>query len=185
MTTHHLVDALAEDLTDAGLVATAESHRGLVSQTLFEEPFIAYVGRDHPLAGEASLDPEDLSAEDLWLLDEGHCLRDQVLQLCSHDERHGQVPRMRFQSGNLETLRHLVDRVGGMTLLPYLAIRFLDASKRVQLRPFRAPKPSRTVHIIHRRATLKHALVQALVRVLVDEVTPLLPETPLATATAP
>jgi DNA-binding transcriptional LysR family regulator len=71
-----------------------------------------------------------------------------------------------------------------MTLLPYLAIRFLDPSKRVQLRPFGAPKPSRTVHIIHRRATLKHALVEAFVRVLIDEVAPLLPETPLATGTA-
>jgi LysR family hydrogen peroxide-inducible transcriptional activator len=174
MTTHHLVEAIAAGHTDAGLMATAESRRGLAIRPLFEEPFVAYVSREHALAGRTRLDPDDLSADDLWLLDEGHCLRDQVLQLCERVTREGERPRMRFQSGNLETLRHLVDRVGGMTLLPFLAARYLDNASRQHVRSFAVPAPTRTVHVIHRRASLKHALIEAFARVVTEEVMPLL-----------
>ena len=85
---------------------------------------------------------------------------------------------MRFQSGNLETLRHLVDHVGGITLLPYLATLYLDASKRPYLQPFAAPAPSRTVRVIHRRAALKQALVDAFTGVVTEAVAPLLQEAP-------
>lgn len=177
MTTEPLVEAVAENRVDAGLIATAEEHRGLISMRLFDEPFVAYVAPRDPLAARETVTTEDLLGADLWLLDEGHCLRDQVLALC---ERGSARLPMRFRSGNLETLRNLIDRIGGVTLLPYLATVYLKDAAR--LRVFSDGAPFRTIRAIHRRATLKQGAIDAFVRIALAAVEPELQETPLSRA---
>ncbi|HMB93198.1 MAG TPA: LysR substrate-binding domain-containing protein [Rhodothermales bacterium] len=174
MPTAQIVEHLATDRLHAGLIATKETQPGLESQVLFTEPFYAYVASQHRLAGSETIQPQDLVVDDLWLLSEGHCFRDQVLNLCGKASQAGCGNPVRFESGNLETLRILVNRTGGMTLLPYLATRYLSAEEQAYVRPLSVPVPRRKVRVIYGHAYLKRHLIQAYVDTLLAEVTPML-----------
>jgi LysR family hydrogen peroxide-inducible transcriptional activator len=160
---------------DAGLVASPVASATIAEQPLFTEPFVAYVAPGHRLAAAATVSPDDLSLDDLWLLSDGHCLRDQAVALCNHRPPRGarateRVPASaRFESGNLETLKRLVEQDVGMTLLPALAATDLhtDAQRRL-LRPFTGPAPSRDVRLVRRREQGKQRLIDAVVGVVVE-----------------
>ena len=171
--TEQVVRELALDRLDAGLIATAEPGAGLASEPLFTESFVAYVGSSHRLASAEAVRPDELNADDLWLLREGHCFRDQVLAVCGAGPPSTHRP-LRFESGNLETLRMLVDAWGGMTLLPALALRHLGPAERSCVRPFRAPAPQRTVRLVRRHAYLKRTLIDAYRQTVQAVVQPLL-----------
>lgn len=149
--TAELLDALSRDVLDAGLIATAEAGSGVQEDLLFTEPFVAYVAPGHRLADQDPLNASSLSLDDLWLLSEGHCFRDQVLQVCGR--RPGSaLGQTRFESGSLETLVHLVQHSGGMTLLPALATCHMsDDEAAAHVIPFASPPPSRTVRLVTRR----------------------------------
>lgn len=164
LTTEPLVAAVVEGRLDAALLATREEGPGLVRTPLFEEPFVAYVGEGHPLREEEPVRVDRLVSEGLWLLDEGHCLRDQALRLCELAARTPGGRPLRLRSGSLETLRHLVDRIGGYTLLPWLAVRYLEPSGRGRLRRFAQPAPGRTVRLLRRRASRRASLADAVAR---------------------
>jgi LysR family hydrogen peroxide-inducible transcriptional activator len=159
---------------DAGIVASDAGSAELIEQRLFTEPFVAYVSDGHRLASATHIDARDLSLDDLWLLSDGHCLRAQAIALC---KRRVQRPTAdapiatgatvaRFESGNLETLKRLVEQGVGMTLLPALAAAELhsDAQRRL-VRPFMYPIPSRDVRIVRRREHAKQAMVDAVAAV--------------------
>lgn len=172
VTTTHLMERLAAGRLDAGLIATEEEQAGIERVPLFREAFVGYAGDGAAPAAER-LCVADLAEAELWLLTEGHCLRDQVLQLCRHAHR-PTARGVHFESGNLETLRHLVDRVGGMTLLPWLATYYLDADARRRVRRFEPPAPDRAVHLVRPRAGVKQRLTDALAQVVRETVRPLL-----------
>ena len=165
--THELLDALHADTLDAALIATDEAGSDLHDRVLFGEPFVGYVAPSHRLADRAHLTPADLSIEDLWLLSEGHCFRDQVLHVCG---RSSSVPQAaaQFESGSLETLVRLVRNSGGMTLLPQLATHHMsEQEQRDFVVPFADPAPSRDVRLVTRRRH-KQRLVDALIEMLHD-----------------
>lgn len=170
MPTQPLRTALLSDEVDAGLFATDETAADLHVRTLFAEPFVAYVAPGHRLADRAHLAPTDLSPDDLWLLSEGHCFRDQVLNVCGERaDAAGPHRTIRFESGNLETLVQMVRHSGGMTLLPYLATRYLSESERTRyVKPFTDPAPRRTIRLAYRRTYHKQRLLDAFVGVLRD-----------------
>lgn len=170
--TAEVLDALHTDALDLGLIATDEAGADLYDEVLFTEPFVGYVAPAHRLASRDVLTPADLSVEDLWLLSEGHCFRDQVLQVCG---RSPSAPRgvARFESGSLETLVHLVRQSGSMTLLPSLATHHMTEVERdTYVRPFDDPSPTRDVRLVGRR---RHK--QRLVEAFVDTVQHVLPPT--------
>ena len=175
--TESVLGALRVDTLDAGLVATITELPGIVSRKLFQEPFMAYVGAGHRLAGRERISVTDLSPDDLWLLADGHCFRTQVMSLCRQRGRSGaashrvsssaMAPLARFDSGNLETLKRLVERGTGMTLLPALAAAELTtAAQRRLLIPFSDPVPGRAIRLVRRRHHVREHLVRALVRVV-------------------
>ncbi|HEY8796191.1 MAG TPA: LysR substrate-binding domain-containing protein [Gemmatimonadaceae bacterium] len=175
--TEAVLDALRVDTLDVGLIATTTAVPGIVSRKLFQEPFIAYVGAAHRLAGRARLSVSDLSLDDVWLLADGHCFRTQVMNLCRQRGRsRASAPRggshviaslARFESGNLETLKRLVERGAGMTLLPALAANELPTdAQRHLLIPFSAPVPGRTIRLVRRRQHVRAHLVGALARIV-------------------
>jgi LysR family transcriptional regulator, hydrogen peroxide-inducible genes activator len=169
--TSEILDGLRSDSLDAGLIATPADIPGVLEQELFQEPFVAYISPGHPLEARAALKVDDLRVEDLWLLQEGHCFRDQVKDLCARvASSGGRSGRLRFESGNLGTLKRMVDGSGGMTLLPHLAARDLTDEERSRVRRFRPPVPSRTIRLVQGRAYLKRPLVQALTEQLLDQV---------------
>jgi LysR family hydrogen peroxide-inducible transcriptional activator len=165
--TEEIFNALHADTLDAALIATDEAGSNLHHRVLFTEPFVGYVAPSHRLTTHDQLTPEDLSIEDLWLLSEGHCFRDQVLQVCG---RTPSVPQAaaQFESGSLETLVRLVRSSGGMTLLPQLAIHHMtDAERAGFVIPFADPSPTRDVRLVTRRRH-KQGLVEAFVDALSD-----------------
>jgi LysR family hydrogen peroxide-inducible transcriptional activator len=174
--TESIVDGLRDDSLDAGLIAADLDATDLTQQLLFREPFMGYVSAGHRLAGRERLSVKDLSLADLWLLSEGHCMRAQVVTLCQQRGRKGAhapapaqacIRAARFESGNLETLKRLVERGNGMTLLPALAAADLaTAAQRRLVVPFGDPAPSRSVAIARRRTHFREHLVGAVVAIV-------------------
>jgi LysR family hydrogen peroxide-inducible transcriptional activator len=165
--THEILDALQTDTLDGALIATDETGPDLRDRVLFTEPFVGYVAPSHRLADRDQLTPADLSIEDLWLLSEGHCFRDQVLHVCG---RSPSVPQAaaQFESGSLETLVRLVRNSGGMTLLPRLATHHMpETEQSAFVIPFADPAPTRDVRLVTRRRH-KQRLVDAVVETIHD-----------------
>ena len=165
--TQQIIDRLRSEELDVGLLVTPLHNTNIVEHALFYEPFYLYVSPKHPLIHEKKIREKDLSSKDVWLLTEGHCFRDQVINLCS-DRRTAGVGsaknQLRFESGNLETLKKMVDQSAGYTLLPYLAAEDIhEAAKKKQLKEFQAPIPTREVSLVHSKHFKKRATVDALV----------------------
>ncbi len=177
--TESVLEGMRDETLDAGLVATSVGSPDFIQRHLFREPFVGYVSAGHRLSPREFLTADDLSLGDLWLLSDGHCLRTQVVTLC---QQRGQkrdrkekadadacTRVARFESGNLETLKRLVERGNGMTLLPALAAADLSTDdQRALVIPFTDPAPSRDVCMIRRRARFREHLVEALEGIIVN-----------------
>jgi len=158
--TEHVITKLKNELLDVGLIVTPYSDPGLVAKPLFYEEFFAYVSDDSELSKQKELIADDLPSQEVWLLNEGHCFRDQVLNLChNYNDRESQF---KYESGSLEALKKIVDKHGGLTLLPELATNEMSDTERKKLRKFKEPKPVREVSMIMHRSYLKRKLVEAL-----------------------
>lgn len=147
--TVNLLEALHGGRLDAALMSPPIEEAGLKRVDLFREPFLAYLPAEHPLAQRRRVKARELSAETLLLLDEGHCLRNQVLEACH-------VPitpaRELARGSSLETLRNMVAAGVGCTLLPVLAVRPVDHVRTATVvRPFAPPVPERLVSLFWRR----------------------------------
>ena len=164
MTTENVIQALEDDRIDAGILATPLHVESLVETPLYYEPFFLYVSARHPLSARSEVDAEQLDAKDIWLLAEGHCLRNQILRVCSLRGKPGIFQNVRFESGSLETVMHLVEQGHGYTLLPDLATRTLPRHRKEMLRPFTRPVPSREVSLVFRRTQYKRPILDALAK---------------------
>jgi LysR family hydrogen peroxide-inducible transcriptional activator len=157
---------LADDTLDGGLASTPLAAPGIQEQPLYREPFHVYVSSGHRLARRTKVPQAELANESVWIMAEGHCFREQVLQLCGakravEEEGAGAV---RFESGNFDTLIRLVDAGFGLTVLPEMVIRTLPAARRrSRVREFAPPVPTREVSFVHRRDHLRRAIADALV----------------------
>jgi len=161
MKTDEILSALAKDRIDAGLLAVPLRNEGLHEENLFDEHFRIYVSKEHALSRKSLVSEEQLDSAELWLLEEGHCFRSQTLKLCSAKPRQAAQRRVQFQSGNLETLKRLVERSGGYTILPALACRDLRSS-RARILDFKGAVPTRKVGLVWTREYLKRPFRRAL-----------------------
>lgn len=163
--TGELLDLLDQDLLDVGIIATPPDRGNIFEEELYYEPFVGYISREHPLASKKTLSIDDLDAANLWLLNEGHCFRDQAVQLCrKHREEIVRNSQIEFESGNLETLKQLVEQDFGMTLLPYLAKNQVDEQcARAHLRHFDDPVPRRKIRLVYGREYLKKSIITAFI----------------------
>ncbi len=187
---------LLADEIDAGLLATPVNTPGIHEEFLFNEPFVAYVSPRHPLHAQTEIRPGEIPLEDLWLLSEGHCLREQALSVCGTEYRHAQsrgdthsvqgktsdgtitAPaahgRIRFESGTLATLRKLIQRGNGLTLLPWLEAR--DLQDKSLLRPLTLPRPIREISIATSRPYRRRPLIESLKSLISTLATQSLPQ---------
>ncbi len=169
--TEEIISRLDLEQIDAGILVTPLGQPSIREQVLFYEPFYLFVSESHEFFKKKRIKESDLSAEDIWLLDEGHCLRDQVIQLCGTTKKRRLMPNVHFQSSNLETLKRLVEQNSGYTLLPYLSF-MQDRSSKVQslIREFLKPIPSREVSIVfgrdHLKEEIRTAIIDSILRVL-------------------
>ena len=167
--TEQILQRLKADHLDVGVIATSEREQGWIERKLFVEPFVGYLAPGHPLLARHRLRREDLEIDDLWILHEGHCFREQILELCEDLRQEGARRRsVTFRSGNLETLKQMVDASGGMTLLPGLAVDGLTGTERDRVRHFVEPSPARTVRLVRGKTYLKRSLIEAFTGVLLE-----------------
>lgn len=162
--TEDIIKKLINDEIDAALLVTPLEDSQIIERHLFFEPFYAYLSEDHPLFKRKILTEYDLEEHKMWLLEEGHCFREQVLKVCSMDKKDGGVfPNIEFASGNLETLKNLVKKNTGYTLLPELAINDMTADEvNKHIKKFKKPAPTREVSIVHSRSFLKESIITAI-----------------------
>lgn len=162
LTTPQIIDALDRDEIDAGILATPIDVPTLDERPLYYEPFYLYTSKAHPLARLKSIKEEDLTANGVWLLTEGHCLRTQVLKLCSARKSSGVFKNVALESGSMEMLVELIDRGHGYTLLPAMAARRLPAENKSQLKEIRSPIPTREISLVYRRSQYKQNILKAI-----------------------
>ncbi len=173
--TDQIMERLKQGLIDVGVVVTPLAETTITELPLFQEPFVVYATDLHPLLAKTTVAPTDLKADGLWLLTEGHCFRNQVINLCGADQLANTDPaspqlppaRLRYETGSLETLVKLIDKHGGFTLLPYLATLDMNDLRRRRLRSFNpsagaASQPVREVSLVVHRSFLKRKLIDAL-----------------------
>jgi LysR family transcriptional regulator, hydrogen peroxide-inducible genes activator len=162
--TQQITQKLNEDRIDAGILVTPLNCKGIVERPVFHEPFVAYLSTNHPLQSLTEVSDKDLSLDDLWLLNEGHCFRDQAIEICKKTRgKNVKRKNLVFESGNLETLKRLVDKKFGYTLLPALAILGMPATEqKKKIRVFKSPVPIREVSIVYSRSYLKKSIIEAL-----------------------
>ena len=142
---------------DLGILALGADTGGLETRALGEEAFTVALPSHHPLAKKAAVRAEDLAGETLMLLEDGHCLRDQALEVCSRVDVHEAED---FRATSLETLRQMVAAGHGLTLLPELATRGpFAAARNLVVRPFAKPVPHRTLGAAWRRSSTREAAI--------------------------
>jgi LysR family hydrogen peroxide-inducible transcriptional activator len=105
---------------------------------------------------------EDIDINKLWLLEEGHCLRSQIINLCELKKREKAVHQLDFESGSIDTLKRMVDINEGITILPELAVNNLNARERKNIRHFKSPAPVREISMVSYRYFMKRNLLDAL-----------------------
>lgn len=158
-----LLAQLREGRLDAALLALPLNDDQLHSEFLFEEPFVLAVPQSHPLANRDALTLDELARQELLLLEDGHCLRDQALDVC---QMAGASETSEFQATSLETLRQMVAANVGLTLLPSLAVKPpVVQSEAIRLLGFRDSAPSRQIAMVWRRSSAMAEFLQSLAQV--------------------
>ncbi|HEX6396922.1 MAG TPA: LysR substrate-binding domain-containing protein, partial [Steroidobacteraceae bacterium] len=158
--TDPMLEKLHSGEIDVGILALPVAMDGLDCHELYKEPFTVAMPSGHRLAQRSSIKVDDLYQETLLLLEDGHCLRDQALDICASTAVH---EKQDFRATSLETLRQMVAAGVGITLLPELAGRGAYGNARgVTIRPFAKPVPTRTIGAVWRKSTARRAAIQAL-----------------------
>lgn len=156
--TADLLEQLKAGDIDAALIALPVEVDGLTSETLFEDEFLLAVADDHPLAAASKVDLRVLQDHKLLLLDEGHCLRDQALDICHST---GASEEEDVRATGLETLRQMVKAGVGITLMPRIAIQANESG--IRYIPFREPAPKRTIGLVWRKSSARLPVMHALI----------------------
>jgi LysR family hydrogen peroxide-inducible transcriptional activator len=161
-----MLEKLRAGEIDVGVLAVPVELDGLESRLLYEEPFVVALPERHRLAKKAGIRIAELASERLLLLEDGHCLRDQALEVCS---RVGVHEAQDFRATSLETLRQMVATGAGITLLPELASRGAYGNARgVVTRPFVKPAPVRRIGAVWRKTSARRAAIEAVAKVVAE-----------------
>ncbi|WP_224482660.1 LysR family transcriptional regulator [Robertkochia aurantiaca] len=159
--TETLIEKLEDGHLDAAIAATPLEKDNIREKVLYYEPFVAYIPADHRLRDMNKISVPDLDLDDILLLEDGHCFRDGVINLCNAN-RDMAGRRFNLESGSFETMLKLADEGLGMTLLPFLHTLDLCEDQKKNLKYFEEPNPAREVSIIYHKSELKMHITEAL-----------------------
>jgi len=162
--TEQMIESLKEGKLDAGIAATPLEEDKIEEKPLFYEPFVGFIPETHRLFEKKILDEQDLDVKDILLLDEGHCFRDNILNICRLLSNNPK--ELELKIGNFDTLIKLSKDGLGMTLLPYLQTEDLCQNDRKYLRNFKKPEPAREVSLIHSKDIFKKNITDALFKTI-------------------
>lgn len=162
MTTAQILLRLKEGRIDAGILVTPLHDSGISEIRLFHEELMVYVSRKNALFKKNYILSKDIDPGKLWILEEGHCFRSQIVNLCELRKAGRGINRFEYEAGSIETLRRMVDINEGITILPELATMELGALQRQQVKRFRSPVPMREVSLVMHRDFVKKKLISLL-----------------------
>ena len=162
LTTDVIVEKLKKNLLDAGLLVTPLDANGISEQPLFYEEFVVYVSPDETAYKKRYVLADDIDVRHLWLLEEGHCMRSQIMHLCELKTQARDATNFQYEAGSVETLKKLVESRNGITILPELAVRDLSARQMKMVRHFKPPAPVREVSLATHRNFVKKKFLDAL-----------------------
>jgi LysR family hydrogen peroxide-inducible transcriptional activator len=160
--TEPLLKQLASGKLDAGIMATPINDHQYKEKHLFNETFRVYVSQQEKTLKRKFILPEEIDVNRLWLLEEGHCLRSQVLNLCELQEKQAKLHHLDYETGSIESLMKITEINGGITIIPELATIDFEQSQKNRLRYFMEPVPAREISIVTYRHHVKQSLLQAL-----------------------
>ncbi len=160
-TTEQIIQKLKSGLLDCGILSTPLEDRSLNEKPLFYEDFVVYASSDQGILKKKKINAPDLNDEDIWLLNEGHCMRNQILSLCSRKKQEGNR-RFEYNTGSIETLKRMVDINDGITILPELCLADFSEDQHLRVRRFNSPVPAREISIVTHRNFLKRNIINAL-----------------------
>ncbi len=165
LNTEECIQRLQEGHLDAAIAATPLQNENIKERVLYYEPFVAYITESHRLFSKKNLLVDDLDLEDILLLEDGHCFRDGVINLCKASKK-DVTDKFQLESGSFETLIKLSNEGLGMTLLPYLHTLDIKEKEKKYLHYFKEPSPAREVSIIQHKSELKPQIVNAMYDVI-------------------
>lgn len=161
LTTEEIIKKLSEGHLDVGIAATPLENEAIKERPIYYEPFLGFVSADHRLYDQPSISEDDLDIDDILLLEEGHCFKNSVINICKNQnvmDHH----KFHLESGNISTLVKLSKEGLGMTLIPYLHSLELPENDKQYLKEFTNTVPAREVSIIYHKSQLKMQLIEAL-----------------------
>ncbi|HVY73277.1 MAG TPA: hydrogen peroxide-inducible genes activator [Puia sp.] len=169
-TTDNLIQSLRDSALDVGILVTPLNEKGIREEVLFYEELLVYVSENNRLYQKQYVLAKDIDPNKLWLLEEGHCFRSQMINLCELFKATRHESHFDYEAGSFETLRRMVEMNDGVTVLPELAT--LDFTRRQQglIRHFRKPAPMREVSLVVQRDFVKERLVRALKEEILDAI---------------
>lgn len=162
LTTQLLISQLKEGRIDVGILVTPLQEAGIAEDVLFYEELIAYVSKNNTAYQKNYMLAKDIDPDKLWLLEEGHCFRSQIVNLCELRKKTKGGGHFDYEAGSIETLRRMVDLYDGITIIPELATLDLSSRQQQSLRHFRTPAPMREVSMVVHRHFVKKKLIEAL-----------------------
>lgn len=168
MTTDVIITRLKESKIDTGILVTPLNEAGIKEQVLFYEEMLAYISSKNAAYKKTYVLPQDIDPNKLWLLEEGHCFRTQIANLCQLRRASVEGSHFEYEAGSLETLRRLVELNDGITILPELATFEMTAKQKSLLRKFRQPIPMREVSLITHRDHIKKNLIDILKKEIIN-----------------
>jgi LysR family hydrogen peroxide-inducible transcriptional activator len=161
LNTIEIITKLKNGHLDAAIAATPLMEEGIKEIVLYFEPFVAYIPESNQQFKKEEIDIADLNVDEILLLQDGHCFRDGILNLCKNSPKNT-FNHFQIESGSFETLIKLANEGLGTTLLPYLHTLDLKESDMAKLRHFTEPKPAREVSLIFPKSELKMQIIDAL-----------------------
>ncbi|MBS1549608.1 MAG: LysR family transcriptional regulator [Bacteroidetes bacterium] len=164
MTTENIIKALKSGELDAGIIATPyDAANEFYQDFIFNEELMIYSSENINKTEDSFVIPEELDLDKVWLLEEGNCLRTQFENICNLKENSLKPKNLEFVASNIHTLLQMVDRVGGISILPELAVNQLNEDKKSKVIRFRKPFPYREISVIYYKPTYKQKIIDELV----------------------
>lgn len=157
--TEHMILYLKEERIDAGILVTPINEPGIKEHALFYEELMVFTSKQNKAYQKQYLLPKDIDTSKLWLLEEGHCFRAQIINLCELQKASRTATHFDYEAGSIETLRRMVDANDGITILPELATLDMTGRQLAQIRYFKRPAPMREVSIAVHRDFVKKDLI--------------------------
>ena len=157
-----IIEHLKSGRIDAGILVTPLHESSIMEYPLFYEELVAFVSKNNTAYTKSYVLPADIDVKELWLLEEGQCFRNQVLNLCEIKMQPNQESHFEYEAGNIDTLRKMVELTNGVTILPELATLDFNVKQQNMVRHFKAPLPVREVSLVTHRNFVKKKLVDVL-----------------------